>query len=228
MHPPLSAGKLGFRAGPYMASADELYLTVKGKGGHAALPHDFIDPIYISSEIICALQSIVARRSNPIDTSVLSIGSIHSTGGTTNVIPEEVKMEGTFRAMNEKWRKKAHKLIKQTAQNIAKAHGGTCEVFINVGYPSLINNALVTDKTRANAEEYLGKKNVVDLPIRMTAEDFSYYSQIIPACFYRLGTGNSSKGINSPVHTPTFNIDEDALLVGSGFMAYNAYMSLTD
>ena len=225
VHPPLEAGKLGFRAGPYMASADELYLSVHGRGGHAALPHEFIDPIYVSSQILSALQSVVSRRSNPIDTSVLSIGSIHSVGGTTNVIPDEVKMEGTFRAMNEKWRKKAHKLIKQTAQNVARAHGAKCEVYIKVGYPSLVNEAALTERTRSLAEDYLGKRNVVELPIRMTAEDFSYYSQIMPACFYRLGTGNKSKGIVSPVHTPNFDIDEDALLVGSGFMAYNAFMS---
>lgn len=226
VHPPLEVGKLGFKSGTYMASADEIYLTIKGKGGHAALPHNCIDPIYIGSEIIIALQSIVARSSNPIDTSVLSIGSFQSVGGTTNVIPDEVRLEGTFRAMNEKWRKKAHKLIKRTAQNIAKAHGAQCDVIIKVGYPCLINNDDITSRTRQHAIDYLGKRQVVELPIRMTAEDFSYYSQLVPACFYRLGTGNTSKGITSPVHTPTFDIDEEALLVGSGFMAYNAIMSL--
>ncbi len=220
VHPPLEVGKIGLRPGMYMASADEIYMTVKGRGGHGALPHDCIDPILITAHILTALQQIVSRKSNPTIPSVLTFGKINSTGGATNIIPNEVKLEGTFRTMNEKWRKKAHKLMRKMAKNMAKSMGGACSFKIVKGYPALINHPELTLKAKENAIAFLGKKNVVDLPIRMTAEDFSYYSQEMPACFYRLGTGNSKKGITSPVHTNTFNIDERALELGAGLMAW--------
>lgn len=220
VHPPLEVGKIGLRPGMYMASADEIYMTVKGRGGHGALPHDCIDPILITAHILTALQQIVSRKSNPTIPSVLTFGKINSTGGATNIIPNEVKLEGTFRTMNEKWRKKAHKLMRKMAKSMAKSMGGACSFKIVKGYPALINDHELTLKAKENAITFLGKKNVVDLPIRMTAEDFSYYSQEMPACFYRLGTGNSKKGITSPVHTNTFNIDERALELGAGLMAW--------
>ena len=220
VHPPLEVGKIGLRPGMYMASADEIYMTVKGRGGHGALPHDCIDPILITAHILTALQQIVSRKSNPTIPSVLTFGKINSTGGATNIIPNEVKLEGTFRTMNEKWRKKAHKLMRKMAKSMAKSMGGACSFKIVKGYPALINDHELTLKAKENAIAFLGKKNVVDLPIRMTAEDFSYYSQEMPACFYRLGTGNSKKGITSPVHTNTFNIDERALELGAGLMAW--------
>lgn len=226
VHPPLAVGKVGFRAGTYMASADELFLKVKGKGGHAALPHKCKDTIYIAAQIIDAMQSIISRNANPIEPSVLTFGKINSVGGATNIIPDQVLIEGTFRAMNEKWRKEVHRLIKQVATNTAKALGGTCEVNIKVGYPCLENNDLLTTRLRSNAIDYLGKSKVVELPKRMTAEDFSFYSHKVPSCFYRLGTGNIKKGITAPVHTPNFDIDEQALSVGAGLMAYHAYQEL--
>ena len=226
VHPPLEAGKIGFRPGMYMASADELYLTVKGRGGHGALPQECIDPIAIAAQVITALQQLISRSANPTIPSVLTFGKINSTGGATNVIPNEVKLEGTFRTMDEKWRKKAHKKMLKMAKSIAKGMGGACDFKIEKGYPALINHPDLTLKAKENAINYLGVRNVVDLPIRMTAEDFSYYSQKMPACFYRLGTGNSKKGIKSPVHTTTFNIDEKALEIGSGLMAWLAICEL--
>jgi amidohydrolase len=210
----------------FMASADELYVTVRGKGGHGAVPHDAIDPVLITSHIVVALQQIVSRNANPIVPTVVTFGKINSTGGSTNVIPNEVKMEGTFRTMDEDWRAKAHILMKKMAETLAESMGGSCDFQIMKGYPFLKNNEPLTLRSRQFAVEYLGEGNVVDLPMRMTAEDFAYYSQLIPACFYRLGTGNLARGITSPIHTDTFDVDEDSLLVGMGLMSWLAVREL--
>jgi len=222
VHPPLEAGKVGFRSGLYMASADEIYITVKGKGGHAALPHGNVDPILIASSMLLNLQQVVSRKANPTIPTVLSFGKINSTGGATNIIPNEVKLEGTFRTMDENWRSKAHKIIESICKKTANSLGGNVDVNIKNGYPCLINEAETTAKSRQAAKDYLGKENVVELPVRMTSEDFAFYTQKIPACFYRLGTGNVSKGITSSVHSPTFDIDMDSLKISSGLMAYIA------
>jgi len=226
VHPPLEAGKIGIREGIYMASADELYFTVTGKGGHGALPQNCIDPIVITSHIITALQQIVSRNANPTTPTVLTFGQINSTGGATNIIPNEVKVKGTFRTFNEVWRKEAHVKMKKMAEAIAEGMGGHCEFDIIFGYPFLVNEESLTARARGFAEEFLGKENVVTLPIRMTAEDFSYFSQKMPACFYRLGTGNKAKGITSPVHTTTFDVDESALELSIGLMSWLAIKEL--
>lgn len=220
VHPPLEAGTVGFRGGMYMASADEIYLTVHGRGGHGAMPHTGIDPIVIAAHIITGLQQVVSRRANPTVPSVLTLGKINSVGGATNIIPDTVKIEGTFRTMDETWRAEAHHAMAQLAVGTAESMGGKCECEILKGYPFLINDEELTSRTKAAAAEYLGAEKVVDLPIRMTAEDFAYYSQQMPACFYRLGTGNAARGITSPVHTPTFDIDEAALETGVGLMTW--------
>ena len=177
VHPPLEAGKVGFRPGIYMASADELFLTVKGKGGHAANPHDCIDPLIITSHIILALQQVVSRRANPIIPSVLSFGKIQSDGGATNVIPDEIHLQGTFRTLDEVWRSKAHQIMNTVVQNTALALGGAVDFEIKVGYPYLKNDENLTANAREKAVEYLGSENVIDLPIRMTAEDFARISK---------------------------------------------------
>ncbi len=217
--PFIDAGKVGFRKGMYMASADELHVTVKGKGGHAAMPYLNVDPVLIAAHIIVALQQIVSRVGNPNIPTVLSFGKVIANGAT-NVIPGEVKMEGTFRTLNEKWRAEAHVKIKRMAESIAEGMGGTCEFNILKGYPFLVNEEHLTDSARKNAEDYLGKENVQDLDIWMAAEDFAFYSQEINACFYRLGIRNEARGITSSVHTPTFDIDENALETGMGLMAW--------
>ena len=226
VHPPLEAGKVGLCSGMYMASADEIYITVKGKGGHGALPQDCIDPVAIAAQMIVALQQLVSRGAPPTIPTVLTFGKINSTGGATNVIPNEVKLEGTFRTMNEKWRKQAHRKMKKMAKGIVESMGGECDFNLVKGYPVLFNDDHLTQKAKQYAVEYLGSKNVVDLPIRMTAEDFAYYSQKMPACFYRLGTGNVAKGITAPVHTNTFNIDESSLRLSMGLMAWVALRDL--
>ena len=226
VHPPLPAGKVGIKPDLYMASADEVYLTVRGRGGHGGLPQDCIDTVLMSARIIVALQDVISRYCPPAIPSVLSLGKINSTGGATNVIPDEVKIAGTFRAMDEEWRYQAHKHITRIAEKTAEAMGGTCDVNIVVGYPCLVNEPELTAKVKTRMIDYLGAENVVDLPLRLTAEDFSYYTHVADGCFYRLGTGNIAKGITSPVHTPTFDIDESALQVGAGLMAYLAVQEL--
>lgn len=217
--PELEAGKVGFRPGMYMASADEIYLTIKGKGGHAALPHHVIDPVLITSHIIVGLQQVVSRRAHPLIPSVLSFGKIIGEGAT-NVIPNEVKVEGTFRTFNEAWREEAHRYIEEIATSIAKGMGGGVEVDIRKGYPFLVNDQQMTLRAKEHAREFLGKEQVVDLEMRMTAEDFAYFSHQLPATFYRLGTRNEAKGIVSNLHTNTFDVDEQALETGAGLMAW--------
>ncbi len=226
VHPPLESGKIGIKPGMYMASADELHVSVKGRGGHGALPQDCIDPIAITAQIITALQQIVSRQANPTIPTVLTFGKINSTGGMTNIIPNEVKLMGTFRTMNEEWRAQALKSMKKMAEGIAESMSGSCDFGIMHGYPFLLNHEELTNKTKQFAIEYLGAENVVDLPIRMTAEDFSYYSQEMPACFYRLGTGNVKRGITSPVHTTTFDVDETCLETSIGVMSWLAVKEL--
>jgi amidohydrolase len=223
--PLIDAGKVGFRSGIYMASTDELYVTVHGKGGHGAQPHQNIDPVLIASHIIIALQQIVSRNADPRLPSVLSFGKVIANGAT-NIIPNEVKIEGTFRTLNEEWRKEAKRLMKKMAEGIAESMGGSCEFRIMDGYPYLINEEKLTANARAYAEDYLGKENVIDLDIWMAAEDFAYYSQVTDACFYRLGTGNKEKDTCYSVHTPRFDVDEDALKVSTGLMSYIALKQL--
>ena len=203
--PFIEAGKVGFRAGKYMASCDELFMTVKGKGGHGAHPHQNIDPIVITAHIITALQQITSRFADPRIPTVLSFGKI-SANGATNVIPDEVYLEGTFRTFDEEWRAEAHEKMIKMATGMAESMGATCDFDVRKGYPFLINNPELTMAARGFAEEYLGKEHVLDLELWPAAEDFSYYSQEIDACFYRLGTGNKSKGIQSAVHTATFDV----------------------
>jgi len=223
--PLIDVGKVGFRSGIYMASTDEIYATVKGKGGHGAMPHTVIDPVLITSHIIVALQQIVSRNANPIMPSVLSFGKVIANGAT-NVIPDEVYLEGTFRTLDEKWRNDAHVKMKHLAETLAISMGGTCEFNIHKGYPVLYNNERLTAAAKKHAIDFLGKENVQDLDIWMAAEDFAFYSQHVDACFYRLGVRNEARGIVSSVHTPTFDIDEDALLTGMGLMAYLAIREL--
>ncbi len=223
--PLIDAGKVGFRAGKYMASTDEIYVTITGKGGHGAQPQQNVDPVIITSHILVALQQIVSRFADPKSPSVLSFGKVIANGAT-NVIPNEVYLEGTFRTMDEVWRREAHIKMKKMAEGMAESMGAKCDFNIVNGYPFLINEEKLTASTRSHAEDYLGKDNVLDLDIWMAAEDFAYYSQVADACFYRLGIRNEARGITSSVHTPTFDIDEKALEVSTGLMAYLALKEL--
>ena len=216
--PLLPAGTVGFRSGRYMASADEIRLTIRGKGGHAAMPHLNTDSVLIASHIVVALQQVVSRRANPTLPSVLSFGHIIGEGAY-NVLPNDVRLRGTFRTMDETWRAQAHALIREIASGTASAMGAICDVEIDRGYPMLFNHPEPTALARSTAEAYLGPQQVVDLDLWMAAEDFAFYAQQIPATFYRLGTRNEAKGWVSSVHTSTFDVDESALPLGAGLMA---------
>jgi amidohydrolase len=204
---------------------DSIFVRIIGKGGHGAQPHQNIDPVVIASHIIIGLQQIVSRMAHPGEPTVLSFGKVIANGAI-NVIPDEVYMEGTFRAMNETWRDEAHRRMTKMAESIADGMGAKCEFKIVRGYPFLINAEPFTSQVRQWSEAYLGKENVLEEDIWMAAEDFSYYSQAADSCFYLCGVGNRSKGISSSLHTPTFDIDEDALAVSTGLMAYLAIKRL--
>ena len=217
--PDLEVGKVGFRPGKYMASTDELHITIKGKGGHAALPENYNSPLLAAAKLITALDEFSKKEKDR--PCVLAIGLIEGLG-STNVIPEKVNIKGTLRALDEDFRMKTHEKMLVIASSIAETYSLTIDFDIRKGYPCLVNDEAVTKKSISFAKEYIGAENVIDLPIRMTAEDFSYYSQKVPSCFYRLGTANKSKGIIHGLHTSRFNIDESSLKVGMGLMAYLA------
>lgn len=221
VHPGMETGTLSFRAGKVMASADELYITIKGKGGHAASPHLTVDTIHVASQLVVALQQVVSRKANPFHPTVLTITSFQG-GYTTNVIPSEVKLMGTFRAMEEDWRFQAHEWIRKICQELAASLGAEIDLHIDVGYPNVYNNEALHEKAMEAARQFQGAENVSETELRMGAEDFGYYSQLIPGCFFRLGVGNAVKGISAGVHTPVFNIDERAIETGMGIMAWMA------
>ena len=222
VHHPLEVGKVGFYPGEYMASADEIYISIQGRGGHAALPSELVDTVVVTAQVLVALQTVVSRYSDPKIPAVLSFGKINSVGGASNIIPDKVNIIGTLRTMDEDNRLNLHKHIRDIVKHTCKSFGAKAKVRIKYGYPTLYNDPKLTMEAMENAKDYMGKSNVVMLKKRMSAEDFSYYSQMMPACFYRLGIRNESKGIISGVHTPTFNIDEKAIEVGVGLMAYLA------
>jgi amidohydrolase len=222
VHPPLPAGTVGFRPGVYMASTDELYLTVRGRGGHGAMPHNAIDPIVITAHIITAIQQLISRNTDPTLPAVITFGRIESEGGATNIIPNAVKLLGILRTLDEPWRKELHHRMDKLVTGMAAAMGGSAELTIGHGYPFLKNDEALTHWAWDEARRYLGEDRAVELPIRMTGEDFAFYSHHLPACFYRLGVGNAAQGINSPVHTDTFDVDESCLETGSGLMAWLA------
>ena len=215
--PDLPVGELGFHAGRYMASCDEIYITVNGKGGHGATPHQCIDPIVIGANIILQLQQLVSRKCDPKIPCVLSFGHFEALGAT-NIIPSKAILKGTFRTMDENWREQALKLVEQQVRDIAIAHGATVDIEISKGYPCVENDIALTNELAIKAKELIGNDKVHDLPIRLTSEDFAFYSQLVPACFFRLGVRNEEKGIVYGVHHPRFDIDSEALILGVRMM----------
>lgn len=226
VHPSMEVGKVGFRSGMYMASTDEIYLTIIGKGGHAAMPADYNNPLLIASEVLLELKKQFPNDGKSKIPTVLAFGKIEGHGAT-NVIPEKVELAGTFRTMDEAWRRDAHREITKIVNEVCGRNGAKVDLRIEIGYPFLVNDDKVTALSKNAAISYLGKENVEELPLRMTAEDFAFFSQELPVCFYRLGTGNKVKGITSGVHTATFDIDEEALKIGSGLMAWITIQNLS-
>lgn len=221
VNPEIPVGSVGFKSGLFMGSCDDVYITVHGRGGHAAKPHLGVDPIAIASTLVVSLQQLVSRNADPISPSVLSFGYIHGPG-TNNIVPDTVELAGTFRTFDPEWREEAVKRIEKTAIELVGSLGARAEVRIARGYPSLSNDPATTEHARARAVDYLGPDSVVDLPPALWGEDFAYFSQAVPACFYNLGVRNDSRGIIHPVHSPRFDLDEDALRVGSGLLAWIA------
>lgn len=222
--PELEAGKVGFRPGMYMASCDEIYITVNGKGGHGAMPHQCIDPVYIASQLVVEFQQIISRFLDPTIPGVISFGKFIAEGAT-NVIPSKVELAGTFRMLNEDWRAKIHQKMHDLVDATAQATGAKIDLNIAKGYPYLENDDQLTIALKEHAKAYLGEENVIDLPIRMTGEDFAFYTHEVPGCFYRLGVRNEAKGIVHPVHHPQFDVDEKAYETGVGLMAWLAIHS---
>ncbi len=223
--PFIEAGKIGIRKGKFMASMDEIFVIIRGRGGHGAQPHRNIDPVMIAAQMLVGLQQVVSRIANPTMPTVLSVGKVIANGAI-NIIPDEVYMEGTFRTLDEKWREEAHERMKKMARGIAESMGGNCDFTISKGYPYLVNDERLTDQVSVYAEEYLGKDNVEEPDIWMAAEDFARYSQLTPSCFYLIGVGNKEQGLTSSLHTSTFNIDESSLSFSTGLMAYIAIKQL--
>ena len=220
VHPPLKAGMVGFRPGIYMASTDELFLTVHGKGGHGAMPHNAVDPIAITAQLITAVQQLISRQTDPTLPAVLTFGKIESEGGATNVIPNAVRLQGTLRTLNEEWRAEIKDRLRKLVTGLAASLGGRAELDIRHGYPYLRNDEALTRAAANAARELLGDDSVVELPVRMTGEDFAFYTHHLPACFYRLGVADPSGGKNSPVHTDTFDVDERCLETGIALMSW--------
>lgn len=216
--PELPAGTIGVRGGPFMASADEIYLTVRGKGGHAAVPDRLVDAVLVQAHILTALQAVVSRNRPPGIPSLLSFGRVEAAGAT-NILPDVVRLDGTFRSMDEGWRFRAHDLIRRTAEKTAEAFGATCEVNVVVGYPALTNDEAEAAFVRETAVAYVGAERVVDLPMWYASEDFAFYTEQIPGCFSVLGVGNEAAGITHGLHTPKMTVDEAALRTGTGFLA---------
>lgn len=225
VYPHLPSGTAGFRAGQYMASADEIYITIEGKGGHAALPHQTIDPIAIAAQVITGLQQIISRKSNPLIPSVITFGKI-AGGFATNVIPDKVEILGTLRTMDETWRYQAHKWIKEIIEKTCEGYGAKATVEIPAGYPSLFNDPHLTLKTETWAREFIGASNVHTLDMRMAAEDFSFYTHHVPGCFFRIGTSKNNEAFTAPVHNAHFDIDEDAIKTGVGLFSWVALNAL--
>lgn len=221
VYPHLQAGKVAIPKGLCMASMDEITVTITGKGGHGAMPHTTIDPVQIAAQMVVALQQLVSRMANPQMPTVLSFGRFIADGAI-NIIPNTVYLEGTFRTFNDEWRYEANERMKKLAVSLVEGMGATCQFDIRRGYPSVNNDEQLSDAMNAYAKEYIGEENVEHMDNMMAAEDFAYYGRHKPSVFYFLGVGNEAMNITSPLHSPTFNLDETALETGAGLMAYFA------
>jgi len=222
--PELEVGKLGFREGPFMASSDELYITVKGKGGHAAQPEKLIDPIMITARLLPRLKEEFAAF-RPSEKTILAFGRVEALGAT-NVVPDEVRIAGTLRAFNEPLREELHAWLPKRANEICAEQGGSCVFEVRKGYPVLVNDDALTARMRSAAEELVGAESVVRMDQRMGSEDFAFYTHVMPGCFFRLGTGTVGQPPRG-LHTPTFDIDEETLRIGSAMMAFGAVQELS-
>jgi hippurate hydrolase len=218
--PDLPSGTVGFHAGPYLASCDEIYITVAGKGGHAAQPSQYTDQIYIASELVIRLKDTVAEKSKGQAATILAVGKI--TGmGATNVIPEKVEIACTFRTFDERWRQEAKEIIRNTASEIAGKRGVRIDVNIVEGYPVLVNDEALTERAGELSRQLLGEERVKEVPGRMSSEDFSFFAEKYPSFLFRLGITPDGEKMR-PAHTPFFDLDESSMATGTATMAWLA------
>ena len=226
VYPDLPCGEVGFHAGEFMASCDEINITIKGRGGHAAKIKERDNTTVAAAKLLCAISELSSefnkeQRKNPI---IIAFGSFIADG-TYNVIPNEVTLKGTMRTFDENDRKTIKNKIKELCAEVASSFNVETDLFIEEGYPVLINDVSLTNSLKNKTVDFIGEEKVKDIPQLMTAEDFAWYSHQTKACMYRIGTSNIEKGIVSKQHTPTFDIDEDALETGMGLMAWLAVKS---
>lgn len=222
-----STGTLAFRSGIIMASADEIYITHRGKGGHAAKPHLVNDTVLAAAQTLVSLQQVRSRLCPPLTPMVLSFGKVIANGAA-NVIPHEVKLSGTFRTYDENWRSEAKDHIRRIAAETAAAYGCTAEINIPDGYPSLTNNDALTRKLENYARQLLGDKHVVEFEQRLTSEDFAFFAQKYPACFYRFGIKSNVNKNFGRSHSSTFRVDEASLFTATKGLAWFAYSLLNE
>ena len=223
--PDLMVGELGLKGGLYMASCDEIHLTINGIGGHGAVPAKCVNPLSIAAEIILSTEEILTREKPQDVPQVISFGRMEAYG-STNVIPSSAILKGTFRTMDEAWRKKAQSLMAENFEKLAAKYGGTIDIDISIGYPFLYNDEGITNKAKALFQLNFGEENVIDLPLRMTSEDFAFYSQIAPVCFYRVGVADPTKEINYGVHHPKFDVEPTALIIAMKSFASCAFIKV--
>ena len=220
----LPAGRVGFHAGTIMASADEVHIRVKGQGGHGALPHELNDTVLAASQIVVAMQQLVSRRRDPFNPMVLSFGRFIANGAT-NVIPGEVILAGSMRCMHEEERRRMLQLIPRIAEATAAAYGCSCETTLPEGYPCVISDEKITGEIRTQAVAYLGETEVAEFPKRMTADDFGFFTQRYPCCYYRFGVADENRKPGA-LHSGNFLIDEKSLRTASALFAFIALNSL--
>jgi len=223
--PDLPCGQLGLKGGHYMASCDEIHLTINGIGGHGAVPAKCVNPLSIAAEIILSTEEVLTIEKPHDVPQVISFGRMEAFG-STNIIPSSAILKGTFRTMDEAWRKKAHGLMAENFEKLAAKYGGTIDIDISIGYPFLHNDEGVTKKAKECLETFFGNQNVLELPMRMTSEDFSFYSQIAPVCFYRIGVADPTKEINYGVHHPKFDVEPTALIIAMKSFASCAFIKV--
>ncbi|QHT63998.1 amidohydrolase [Paenibacillus lycopersici] len=214
---PFPYGTVASRSGPFMAAPDEIYIDIAGKGGHGALPHETVDAVLVGAAMVQALQTVVSRSVNPLDPSVVTIGSFHA-GSTANVIAERCRLTGTVRTFTEDVRTLIRGRLETIVEHTAAMHGARATLEYRGGYPTVVNDAREADRFFGVAARTFGAEAVTESPLIMAGEDFSYYLREVPGCFMFVGAGNPACGATFPHHHPRFDIDERAMLMSAKLM----------
>lgn len=219
VNPSLPTGTIGVNPGKAMAASDMFDLVIRGEGCHGAEPHRGIDALAIACQTVTALQQIVSRRTDPVDSAVLTVGTIHGGRGR-NVVASEIRMEGIIRTVDREVRERLRTEVRTVAEEVPRAMGASGEISFVQGYPPLINDPKVCDVVSSCAREILGDRGVipVDRP-SMGVDDFAYFAELFPSCYFTLGIEDRTKGRAAPLHSPYFDLDEGALPIGAAILA---------